>query len=251
MKIHNQPLYERQVVYFLDDIEVDNLPHYEEGRKLLLSKEIQIIPLSETEEFLDHFEIIDGKYPTNQTMLILSPNNPTKYAEVEDSTIHFALNKLTLILRLSQLLGAKQVTIEDIYSEKDESNLSTKTEASYGPGNGSIETNKLNESELDKYIGYVANFEGGSSDYNKAKLFIRKNHLGGDVFISNLVEMFDPEFPSNKLNNIKQKIKLTSKTSNTFNLLAGLKIPVGGGNFELNKKNISQKNYILEISIEF
>lgn len=250
MKLQNAPINERQIVYFIDDKEVENLPHYDEGKKLLLSKEIQIIPLSETEEFLSQYDIIDGKYPTNQTILVLSPTNPTKYAEVEESTSQFALHKLNLIIRLCQYLGAKKVTIEDIYTENEETELKTKTEAEYTVTSGNVETSNQKQNELKKYIGYTSTFQGAESNYELAKTFLKKNHLSGDAFLSNLVEMFDPLFSANPLNIIRQEIKLTSVSSNTFNLLANLKVPVGGGQFTLNKKNVSKKDYFLTINIE-
>lgn len=251
MNLHTLPTHERQIVYFINDSEADNLHHYDEGKKLLLSKEIQIVPLSNSEEFLNHYAIIDGRHPTHQMMLIISPTDPRKYAEVEESTAHFALNKLTAIIRLCQLLGAKQLFIEDIYTEKEESTTKTDTTVAYTVTTSELSTERQKENELKKFIGYRANFTGGEANYLLAKAYLKKHYLNGDDFLSNLAEMFDPEFPSNPLTVITRKVKLSSISSNAFKLLANLKIPVGGGQFEINTKNISRKDYTLKINIEF
>lgn len=251
MNIQKVPTHERQVIYFLNDLEFDNLQYYDEGKDFLFSKEIQVIPTSQIHIFLDHYEILGGNNPSNRSILVISPNNPLKYAEVSESTSQFALDKLTKIIRLCQLLGAKSVTIEDIYVEKDTSSIKTNTGASYTTIDANLATEKKKETELNKYIGYTSEFNGGKGNYEMAKSFLKKSHLGGDSFLYNLVEMRDPDFLTNDITSIKQKIKLSTKSTNTFQLLANLKIPVGGGKFELNTQNISQKDYILDISIEF
>ena len=156
-----------------------------------------------------------------------------------------------MIIRLCQLLGSKNVIIEDIYEERDLSNMNTNTEGSYTRISASVATDSKKENELSKYIGYTANYIGGEGNYEMAKLFLKKNHLGGDIFLSNLVEMCDPEFQTNRVASLNKQIKLSTKSTKTFKLLADLKIPVGGGKFEMNRQNISQKDYILNISIEF
>lgn len=253
MNIENTPIYQRQIIFFANDIEVNSLYLSNDGKALLSKDEVKIIPISQGEQFLNSFQILGGIQPYNHMILVLSPTSPDKYAEVTDSAAYFSLEKLTKILRLCQLLGAKSVTIDDIFKEKDTSTTKTKSEikAQIQGIEGSLETESKALTELNKYIGYTASFSGGKGNYEMAKSFLSKSKLGCDLFLSNLVDMRDPEFLDNEILNISQKITLYSRSDKMFKLLATLQLPIGGGKFEINTQTVSEKDYTLEIKINF
>ncbi len=242
---------ERKVVFFTKDVQYENLQYYEEGKELLSNEEVLIVPLRDSETFLDNFEIMGGVSPYNGMLLVMSPYNTTKYSEVANSNASFALEKLTNILRLCQLLGAKKVNIKDIYDEKEVSQIKTDTGVTAKKVGGGLSTDSYSENQMKKYIGYEASYLGGMVYYEQAKTFLRKSRMGGDPFLSNLVEMRDPDFGDNNLQSITKKIELSSFSKKTFELLASLKLPMAGGSFKLNTEKISEKKYMLEIQIDF
>ena len=251
MKLQEVQSHQRQIVYFVNDAKYDGLHYYDQGKDLLSSEDVKILPISRSEEFLDTYAILGGGIPSNRMMLLISPSNHLKYAEISESAEYFALYKLTNILRLCQLLGAKNVTINDIKKESGTRSVKTNTGANGKGVSLTVETENKSSYKLKEYIGYTSSFSGGKVNYEVAISFLLKSRLAGDLFLSNLVEMRDPEFSENEILTINQNIKLSSTSDKIFKLLATLQFPVGGGNFELNTQTAAKKNYSLDIEINF
>ena len=240
---------ERKVVYFIDDIDYNNLGYKEEGKELLTNPELLLVPLKRTEEFLDNYTIIEDIQPYNGMMLTISPYDRTKYSEVVKANENFAVEKLANILRICHLIGAKSVKTEKVFAAKHSTEGSAHLGGNIKAFSGSSDAKSTYLNEMVSKLKYDATYSGGQCDYEAAKRYLRKSRLSGDRFLEELVEMANAS--NNKLQRISQEISLSSNMESTNELLLKISFPVAGGKFQLNKKTASEEKYYLTIEIEF
>lgn len=240
---------ERRVVRFVKDEDYNNLEYKEAGKELLTNSEVLLVPMKKKEEFLHEYTIVDDIQPYDGMTLIVSPYDCAKYSEVEKANENFAMDKLDNILELCQILGAKDVKIDRIFTLNNSQKDEIKVEAEYKVAEASVENKTTHLNEMVNKLLYEVAWSGGESDYEAARACLRKNRMGGDRFLEKLVEMRN--ISNNKMKNIKKVVSLSNNMESTNELLAKISFPMGNGKFERNTKKISEEKYYLEIQIKF
>jgi len=242
---------ERKIVYFIDDIDYDNLGYTEDGKELLTNPEVLLVPLKRTEEFLDNYTIIEDIQPYNGMTLTISPYDRTKYSEVVKANENFAVEKYADILRICHLIGAKDVKIEKVFTKRAATDKTIKGEVESGvyAVSGSLEDRSTYINQQISKLQYNTKFTGDICDYEGAIKYLRKKRLSGDRILEDLVEMSNAQ--TNKLQKFEAEVSLTSNMESTRELLAKIKFPVAGGSFKESVKKVSEEKYYLKIEIEF
>lgn len=249
MKLENKPSNERKLVYFIESSNYNNLQYHDKGKELLTNPEVLIIPLSESDNFLNNYSIAEDSYPYDGMIITLSPYDNTKYSEITNANENFCLEKFMNIITLCHLVGAKNVHIDQIHTDTENEEKSNEGEARYKIVEASVgqKSTFLNES-INKML-LKTNFSGAECDYEGAMRFLRKKRLAGDPFLSNLVEMRNAS--TNKIESLTQEISLSSNSNRTNSILAKVSFPLGNGSFGHTSKKVSSQKYYLEITINF
>ena len=240
---------ERKIVYFIDDIAYNNLGYKEEGKELLTNPEVLLVPMKKSEEFLDNYIIMENIQPYNGMTLTISPYDRTKYSEVVEANENFAVEKFANILRICNLIGAKNVKTEKVFVAKQTEEQNMQGSVGIKAFSGSLESKSTYLNEKVNRLLYEATYSGGKCDYEAAKSYLRRVRLAGDRFLENLVEMANN--PNNRVQVITQEVSLSSNMESTNELLAKISFPTVGGKFQTNTKRVSEEKYNLKIHIEF
>ena len=81
---------------------------------------------------------------------------------------------------------------------------------------------------LKNKIAIETSFAGGASQYDIALEFLKQKRLMGDIFLSNLLELRNPNLTNNNpIKTYNHTIILTEDLQSTFDLVASLQFPVG------------------------
>lgn len=249
MNLENKPSNERKLIYFIENSNYNNLQYHDQGKELLTNPEILVIPLNETDVFLDNYSIIEDPYPYDGMVATLSPYDNTKYSEITNANENFCLEKFMNIITLCHLIGARNV-----YIDQTDKNIDSKESNNDGGGNYKVIEAKINHKstylneKIDKML-LKTSFSGGECDYDGAMKFLRKKRLASDSILSNLVEMRNAS--NNKINSFTHEVSLSNNSDRTNSILASISLPMGGGKFKHSSKKISEKKYYLEITIKF
>ena len=138
MNLENKPSNERKLIYFIENSNYNNLQYHDQGKELLTNPEILVIPLNETDVFLDNYSIIEDPYPYDGMVATLSPYDNTKYSEITNANENFCLEKFMNIITLCHLIGARNV-----YIDQTDKNIDSKESNNDGGGNYKVREAKM------------------------------------------------------------------------------------------------------------
>lgn len=249
MEFENTPSSERKLVYFIEKSNYNNLQYHDEGKELLTNPEVLIVPLNESDNFLDNYSIIEEAYPYDGMLITISPYDNTKYSEITNANDNFCMEKFMNIITLCHIVGAKNINIDQIHTDITNTDTNNNGEANYNVVKASIDKKSTFLNEKINKILLNTTFSGGKCDYEEAQRFLRKKRLASDPVLSSLVEMRSAS--NNEIRNFSQVISLSNNNEGANSVLAKINFPAGGANFSRTSKRISTQKYYLELSIEF
>ncbi|NJN24020.1 MAG: hypothetical protein HC810_06000 [Acaryochloridaceae cyanobacterium RL_2_7] len=114
MTLDEVPSKKRKAILVVSPHELDRLEYTPEGSELLLSEQIHLlvpsyVTTSDLEEKLDGSGLLEPG-----TLLIQSPYDTSDYVMLDKASSTFALTKYLHFTTLCGLLGAREVTVEQI-----------------------------------------------------------------------------------------------------------------------------------------
>ena len=245
-------IWKRTVVLVADDNKVASLEHDDKGLDLLNNEEVTIIPMREAGSFLDKYSIASSSRIRPGMLLIISPFDDNKYLEIENVKSLVAIQKMSLISRLSFLLGAKSLYVNEIKIKDIESSQELSFNAEKGEINGELKAERKVIEKMKNEITLTSNFKGGKPNIKKAEGLLNDNRLSSDIFLKNLFETVkDSEDTDNEVKKVTQEICITQSLEKTFELVATLKLEALNikSGFKTSKKTSTE--IYLNLTIEF
>ena len=218
----------RKIIVSLKENEKDALAQSEEGIQILDDEEIEIITMSELDEFDSQFEILGTERLTPNMMLLLSPYCDNTYVRVDDARSQLAVDKAMMTIRFCSLLGAKSVEVIDI----KQVDLERKHEAEINGGkNGvsaDVSVNKKSIEKIKNQISTSAIAIGGKPKFEIAEKLLKRNRLNSDPFFKNLFEMVkDYEGEENRIGVITQSVLLSHSMQDSLEIIGKVNFPTG------------------------
>ena len=191
---------ERKIVYFIDDIAYNNLGYKEEGKELLTNPEVLLVPMKKSEEFLDNYIIMENIQPYNGMTLTISPYDRTKYSEVVEANENFAVEKFANILRICNLIGAKNVKTEKVFVAKQTEEQNMQGSVGIKAFSGSLESKSTYLNEKVNRLLYEATYSGVDDSAKEAlKKMIISNQPDAEKVLKNMeIEKLDIKYVVDK-----------------------------------------------------
>ena len=241
----------RKTVLVLNQTDIDALSFEEGGSDLLLKEGVYILSSSLKESNPVVQDLINSGLVQPGAVLIQSPFNKNRYENSQQAMERFALDKHLFFSALCGLLGAREVTVEQIERKntKDKKTISLQPDLSM-KGSGDI---KIEDEELASFCGKLSlhdKFQGGSSDVPAAEEHLRENGLLGDADMRSLIDL--RRNPNNLLTSRKRKLNMTSEVKRNFNVLANLNVPAYISLEAGYDRHVSeQTEFILTVKVDF
>jgi hypothetical protein len=251
MALDKVPPNRRKAILVISLHELDRLEYTPGGNNLLLSEQIYLLVPSygttndnDLEEKLDSSGLLEPG-----TLLIQNPYNTSDYVILNKASPTFALTKYLHFTTLCGLLGAREVTVEQIEVQTSTGKQIFK---------GSIESpyvdkridavNKTFE-EIRNKIKLQSKFSGGEPNLEEAKAHLRQYQLLNDISMKSLI---DQRTGKNPIQSREITLSLSEESKRNLQVVADIKIPVYA-NLQAQVEKIIRELYefTLIIKVEF
>lgn len=214
---------ERKFIFVLPHEEYYFLSTEPKGKNLLSHSQLSCVPLS------DDFSFSGTKLLSETTsrftegqIYVLSPYNTFTYIEISEAKSLAAVEKMNLIIRLSQILGARSVKTKriEIIDEESQRNITLDTEIAKIEGDLTAKSSDLRK--ISQAIQMNAEFTGGVPKKKITIEFLKENQLDTDRSMKHLIDM---RFGTNPIEKITQDVSLTKSLQSSFQYIASLGLP--------------------------
>lgn len=216
----------RKAVYVLQKHDIEKCAYEPGAGQVLLDEEAYVLPfpIVATEDRPTALQnILDADLARPGRVLVQSPYDPNSYEDAADAPQRFALAKHMYFARLCALLGATEVSVEQI----DLRSRSTKISMSAGGDvlgkDGQVEATLDEIEKLRTKMTLAHKFKGAPPNIEAARNLLRKYRLGSDPGMRGLVDMM--EDGGNQMVEQKLTISLSSEAKNNLNVVARLNLP--------------------------
>lgn len=162
----------------------------------------------------------------------------------------FALDKHLFFSALCGLLGAREVTVEQIERKntKDKKTISLQPDL---PMKGGIDI-KIEDEKLASFCGKLTlhdKFQGGSPDLPAAEEHLKQTGLSGNADMRNLIDL--RRNPNNLFTSRKFHLNMTSEVQRNLNMLANLNLRFLSLEAGYDHHAREQTEFILTVKVDF
>ncbi|RSF08859.1 hypothetical protein [Achromobacter aegrifaciens] len=194
--------------------------------------------------------IIDARLVRPGSILIQNPFDSDAYEEASQAPQNFALAKHMYFSSLCMHLGAKEVSVDQIYLRTRTSKTSVDLKAESPPAGAQV---SYEAEELERFRGHMNlrdEFAGAPPDIAAAEKLLRRTGLLADPNMRTLLEMRRDSV--NQLQTRKLTLNLSNEAKSNLNVAARLKVPkfvTLATEYERMVKE--QHDYTLTVSVKF
>lgn len=239
----------RKAILVISPHELDRLEYIPEGNELLLSEQVHLLVPShlttnDLEEKLDSRGLLE---PGN--LLIQSPYDNSDYVVFDKASSTFALTKYLHFTTLCGLLGAREVTVEQIEVKTLTGKQIFKGSIDSLHSDGSIEVVNRTFEEIRNNIRLQSKFGGSDPDLEKAEAHLRQYQLLNDMSMKSLI---DQRKGRNPIKSRELTLSLSEESKRNFQVVGNIKVPVYA-NLQAQIEKVSKEVYefTLTIKVEF
>jgi hypothetical protein len=239
----------RKAILVISAHELDRLEYTPEGSELLLSEQVHLLVPSDVtttdlEEKLDNSGLLE---PGN--LLIQSPYDSSDYVILDKASSIFALTKYLHFTTLCGLLGAREVTVEQIEVRTLTGKQVFRGSLGSPYVDGKIEGVNRTFEEIRNNIKLQSKFGGGEPDLDTAEAHLRQYQLSNDVSMKSLI---DQRKGKNPIKSRELTLSLSEESKRNLLAITDIKVPVYAGlqaQIEQVKKEVYE--FTLTIRVEF
>lgn len=223
MDIDAVPPKKRRAILVISPHELERLEYTPTGNELLLNEQVYLlVPSDEATSSLE--ERLDSSGLLEQgTLLIQSPYDTSDYASLDKSSSTFALAKYLHFTTLCGLLGAREVTIEqiEVKTTKGKQVFKGSLGSAYVGGNAQGESKIIEE--IRNNIKINSKFGGGEPNLEEAEAHLRKYQLLNDISMKSLI---DQRRGNNPIKSRELTVSLSEESKKNLRVLSDIKVPV-------------------------
>jgi hypothetical protein len=249
MALNEIPPKNRKAILVISAHELDRLEYTPEASELLLSEQVHLlvpsyVTTSDLEEKLDNSGLLE---PGN--LLIQSPYDSSDYVVLDKASSTFALTKYLHFTTLCGLLGAREVTVEQIEVKTLTGKQIFKGSLGSPYADGKIEAVNRTFEEIRNNIKLQSKFAGGEPDLDAAEAHLRKYQVSNDISMKSLI---DQRKGRNPIKSRELTLSLSEESKRNLQVVTNIKVPVYA-NLEAQIEKVRKEVYefTLMIKVEF
>jgi len=248
MALDEVPPNNRKAILVISPHELDRLEYTPGGNNLLLSEQVYLlVPSSvanDLEEKLDSSGLLGPG-----TLLIQNPYDTSDYVILNKAPSTFALTKYLHFTTLCGLLGAREVTVEQIGVQTSAGKQIFKGSIDSPYADGSIDAVNQTFKEIRNKIKLQSKFGGGEPNLEEAEAHLRQYQLLNDISMKSLI---DQRRGKNPIQSRELTLSLSEESKRNLQVVADIKIPVYA-NLQAQVEKITREMYEfnLMIRVEF
>lgn len=249
MALNEVPPGRRKAILVISPHKLASLEYTPEGSELLLSEQIYLlvpsdVAASNLEKKLDSSGLLE---PGN--LLIQSPYNNSDYVVIDKAASTFALTKYLHFTTLCGLLGAREVTVEQVEVKTLTGKRIFKGFIDDPRANGSIEAVNRTFEEIRNNIKLKSKFGGGEPDLEAAEAHLRQYQLLDDISMKSLI---DQRKGKNPIKSRELTLSLSEESKNRLQVVTDIKVPVYANlQAQIEKVRKEVYEFTLMIRVEF
>ena len=239
----------RKAILVISTDALDRLEYDPEGNELLLSEQIYLlessyVTTSDLEEKLESGGLLE-----DGNLLIQSPYDNSEYVILDKAASTFALTKYLHFTTLCGLLGAKEVTVEQVEVKTLTGKQIFKGSIDSLYADGSIEAVNKTFEEIRNNIKLKSKFGGGDPSLEEAEAHLRQYQLLNDISMKSLI---DQRRGSNPIKSRELTLSLSEESKRNLQVVGDMKVPVYA-NLQAQIEKVSKEVYefSLMIKVEF
>jgi hypothetical protein len=243
------PPNKRKAILVISLHELDRLEYTPGGSNLLLSEQVYLlvpsyVPSNDLEEKLDSSGLLEPG-----TLLIQNPYDTSDYVIFNKAYSTFALTKYLHFTTLCGLLGAREVTVEQIEVKTSGGKQIFKGAVDSPYADGSIDAVNKTFEEIRNKIKLQSKFGGGEPNLEEAEAHLRQYQLLNDISMKSLI---DQRRGKNPVQSRELTLSLSEESKRNLQVVADIKIPVYA-NLQAQVEKITREMYefTLMIRVEF
>lgn len=216
----------RKVILVLQQHDLEKCAYEPGAGEALLDDEAYVLPFplqKQKDQPIALQNICDSDLVRPGVVLVQSPYDPDSYEDASLAPQKFALAKHMYFSNLCMLLGAKEVSVEqiDLHTHSKKLSINANGEIQGKEAKGGLELAELEKLRTQMHLH--DDFSGGSPDVQGAERLLRRIGLWSDPSMKNLVEM--RREGGNQLLSRKIKLSLSSESKNNFNVIGRINLP--------------------------
>ncbi len=249
MPLDEVPPKKRKAILVISPDELERLEYIPEGNELLLNEQVYLlvpsyVTTSNLEEKLDGSGLLE---PEN--LLIQSPYDTSDYVIIDKASSTFALTKYLHFTTLCGLLGAREVTVEQIEVKTLAGKQIFKGSIDSQYADGSIEAVNRTVEEIRNKIKLQSKFDGGEPDLEAAEAHLRQYKLLNDISMKSLI---DQRKGKNPLKSREITLSLSEESKRNLQVVTDIKVPVYANlQAQIEKVRKEVYEFTLMIRVEF
>lgn len=245
MTLDEVPPKKRKAILIISPDEYARLKYTPGGSDLLLSEQIHLLvpsylPTSDLEEKLDGSGLLESG-----TLLIQSPYDTSDYVILDKASSTFALTKYLHFTTLCGLLGAREVTVEQIEFKTLAGKQIFKGSIDSRYIDGSIEAVNRTVEEIRNNIKLQSKFSGGEPDLEEAEAHLRQYQLLNDISMKSLI---DQRKGKNPIKSRELTLSLSEESKRNIQVVTDIKVPVYA-NLQAQIEKVRKEVYELTLMI--
>lgn len=249
MALNEVPPKKRKAILVISPHELDRLEYTPEGSDLLLSEQVHLlvpsyVTTNDLEEKLDSSGLLE---PGN--LLIQSPYNSSDYVVLDKAYSTFSLTKYLHFTTLCGLLGAREVTVEQIEVKTLTGKQVFKGSVDSLYADGNIEAVNRTFEEIRKKIKLQSKFDGGDPALEEAEAHLHQYQLLSDITMRSLI---DQRKGRNPIKSRELTLSLSEESKRNLQVVGDIKVPVYANlQAQIEKVRKEVYEFTLTIRVEF
>jgi len=157
-------------------------------------------------------------------VLIQNPYDTNKYDYVENSLYSYSIDKHTIVSRLFQKLGCKELEITQVDVLDEKKTREIEINAGCPVASVEFESLSIDEKSLCNMVSLMEKYEGCEPQIEYAENLLKEKGLDNDSILGSIIEK--RKDCKNKLKEHTLKITLNNEVKNSLELIANINIPI-------------------------
>ena len=247
-RVDDVPPSKRKAILILSPHDLTRLEYEPQGNELLLNEQIYLlvsdVPDSPLKSKLENNGLLELG-----NLLIQSPYDTSDYALLDKVSSVFTLAKYLHFITLCGLLGAREVTVEQVEVKTSKGKQVFKGDVNSLYAKGNLEGESKIFEEIRNNISSKSRFNGAQPDLEKAEAHLRQYNLLNDTSMKSLI---DQRRGSNPIKSRELNLSLSEESKKSLKIISDVKIPIYvdlQAQIDQVKKEIYE--FTLKIKVEF